>query len=94
MHEESIEWIAFTYPEGHFECLAMPFRLKTAPSIFQRKMDNIFGDYKRFVLVYIDDILVFSRDIKEYIEHLQTIFRLFVKNGIIVRKRWNYARHT
>lgn len=87
MDKKSIEWTIFTCPEGHFEWLAMPFGLKTAPPIFQRKMDSIFGDYKRFVLVYVDDILVFSKDIKEHLGHLQTIFRLFVQNGIIVNKK-------
>ena len=87
MHEESIEWTAFTCPEGHFEWLVMSFGLKTAPPIFQRKMDSIFGEYKRFVLVYVDDILVFSKDIKEHLGHLQTVFRLFVENGIIISKK-------
>ena len=65
MHEDSIEWVAFTCPEGHFEWLVMPFGLKTAPAIFQRKMDRIFRDYKNFVLVYVDDILVFSNNMRE-----------------------------
>lgn len=55
MHLESIEWTAFTCPEGHFEWLARPFSLKTVPPIFQRKMDDMFRDYKNFVLVYVDD---------------------------------------
>ena len=46
MHPDSIEWTAFTCPEGHFEWLVMSFGLKTAPPIFQRKMDKIFGGYK------------------------------------------------
>ena len=61
---ESIKWIAFTCPIDHFEWLVMPFGLKNAPSIFQQKMDNIFNQYKNFVCVYIDDILVFSRNKK------------------------------
>ncbi|MCF8704118.1 reverse transcriptase family protein, partial [Corynebacterium sp. MC-02] len=87
MHPDSIEWTAFTCPEGHFEWLAMPFGLKTAPPIFQRKMDEIFGEYKKFVLVYVDDILVFSRDLQEHLGHLQTVFRLFVNKGIIISKK-------
>ena len=47
----------------------MSFGLKIAPPIFQRKMDEIFREYKRFVLVYVDDILVSSKDIKEHLGH-------------------------
>ena len=65
----------------------MPFGLKTAPPIFQRKMDKIFEEYKRFVLVYVDDILVFRKDMKEHLGHLQTVFRFFVSNGIIISKK-------
>ena len=45
----------------------MPFGLKNAPSVFQRKMDNIFRDNDSFVAVYIDDILVFSKNKKKNI---------------------------
>lgn len=58
MHEQSIKWTAFTCSEGHFEYQVMPFELKTAPLIFQRKMDNIFRNYKNFIIVYVDEILV------------------------------------
>ena len=46
---------------------------KKAPQIFQRMADNIFGKYY-FVLVYIDDILVFSYTLQEHIKHLELIF--------------------
>ena len=65
----------------------MSFGLKIAPPIFKRKIDIIFGEYKKFVLEYIDDILVFSKDIKEQLGHLQMGFRLFVSNGIIISKK-------
>lgn len=74
MHEDSIEWTTFTRPEGHLEWLVILFGLKTAPPIFQRKMDGIFRDYKIFVLVYVNDILVFSNNMRE---HLQNVFKLF-----------------
>ena len=70
MHPDSIPWTTFSCPEGHFEWLVMPFGLKNAPSIFQRKMDNIFRDNDSFVAVYINDILVFSKNKKQHIEHL------------------------
>ena len=64
----------------------MPFGLKNAPSVFQRKMDNIFRDNNSFVAVYIDDILVFSKNKKKHIGHLQIVFKKFEEQGIIISK--------
>ena len=64
----------------------MPFGLKNAPSIFQRKMDNIFRDNDSFVAVYIDDILVFSKNKKQHIGHLQIVLKKFEEHGIIISK--------
>ena len=77
MHIDSIPWTTFSCPEGHFEWLVMLFGLKNAPSIFQRKMDNIFRDNDLFVVVYIDDILVFSKNKKKHIGHLQIVLKKF-----------------
>ena len=86
MHPDSIPWTAFSCPEGHFEWLVMPFGLKNAPSIFQRKMNNIFRDNDLFVAVYIDDILVFSKSKKQHIGHLQIVLKKFEEHGIIISK--------
>ena len=64
----------------------MPFGLKNAPSIFQRKMDNIFRDNDSFVAIYIDDILVFSKSKKQHIGHLQIVLKKFEEHGIIISK--------
>ena len=64
----------------------MPFGLKNAPSIFQRKMDNIFRDNDSFVAVYIDDILVFSKSKKQHIGHLRIVLKKFEEHGIIISK--------
>ena len=86
MHPDSIPWIAFSCPEGHFEWFVMPFGLKNAPYIFQRKIDNIFRDNDSFVAVYIDDILVFSKNKKQHIGHLQIVLKMFEEHGIIISK--------
>ena len=86
MHSDSIPLTSFSCPEGHFEWLVMPFSLKNAPSIFQRKMDNIFRDNDSFVAVYIDDILVFSKNKKKHIGHLQIVLKKFEEHGIIISK--------
>ncbi|KAJ4791287.1 polyprotein [Rhynchospora pubera] len=62
MDPESVEWTAFVVPNGLYEWLVMPFGLKNAPAIFQRKMDDCFRRTENFIAVYIDDILVFSED--------------------------------
>ena len=64
--------------------VVMSFWLKIAHSIFQRKMDNIFNQYKNFVCVYIDDILVFSKSRKEHVSHLQLVLSEFLKQGIVI----------
>jgi hypothetical protein len=75
IEEESIPWMAFTCPQGHFEWLVMPLGLKNAPTLFQRKIQNIFNENQEFVLVYIDDLLIFSKTYKEHISHLDVFFR-------------------
>lgn len=72
MDPKSVEWTTFTCPLGHYEWLVLPFALKNAPSIFQRKMDTIFSKYHNFV-IDIDDILVFSKNKKEHISHLKIV---------------------
>ncbi|KAI3762450.1 hypothetical protein L1987_52880 [Smallanthus sonchifolius] len=57
MAEDSIEWTTFLVPKGLYEWLVMPFGLKNAPAIFQRKMDECFKGIEEFIAVYIDDIL-------------------------------------
>ena len=74
MEPESIKWTAFSCSEGLYEWQVMPFGLKNAPAIFQRKMDNIFNDYKTFTYVYIDDILVFFQNKRGSLPSFKTCF--------------------
>ena len=61
MAKESKSLTAFSTPKGHYEWNVLPFGLKNAPQIFQRKMDNILKDYD-FIHVYVDDMLISSND--------------------------------
>lgn len=65
----------------------MPFGLKNAPALFQRKMQNIFNENQAFILVYVDDLLVFSKSYKEHIAHLEVFFRKVEQNGLILSKK-------
>ncbi|CAJ0926644.1 unnamed protein product [Ranitomeya imitator] len=70
------EWkTAFNTPEGHFEYLVMPFGLANAPSVFQSFMHDIFREYlDKFLIVYLDDILIFSDDWESHVKQVRTVF--------------------
>jgi len=62
------EWkTAFNTPLGHFEYLVMPFGLSNAPAVFQALVNDVLRDFlNRFVFVYIDNILIFSKSLEEH----------------------------
>lgn len=71
------EWkTAFVTPTGHYEYLVMPYGLANAPSVFQAFMNEIFREYlHRFVLVYIDDILIYSNNLAEHRNHTSLVLQ-------------------
>ena len=76
LHPSAMEKTAFVTHNGLYEFLVMPFGLCNAPSSFQRLMSHILrGLQYKYALIYIDDILVYSKSIDEHISHLEEIFR-------------------
>ncbi|AAR86692.1 polyprotein III [Banana streak GF virus] len=84
MEEESIPWTAFWAINGLYEWLVMPFGLKNAPAIFQRKMDNCFRGTEKFIAVYIDDILIFSDSKEAHRTHLRQFITICEENGLVL----------
>ena len=85
MHEESIERTAFNTRYGKFEYLVMPFGLCNAPSTFQRVMNSVLeGLIDQFCVVYIDDILIYSRTLEEHQAHLKEVFQRLEKYRLII----------
>ena len=74
---------AFTTSMGLFEYVRMPFGLSTSLATFQRLMNQIFrDDIFRILLVYLDDIIVYSSTIEEHIQRLHQVFSTLAKHGL------------
>ncbi|GET63040.1 KRAB-A domain-containing protein [Rhizophagus irregularis DAOM 181602=DAOM 197198] len=86
MAEEDKEKTAFICSQGLYEYNVMPFGLKNAPGTFQRLMDKILKEYiGEFVTVYLDDIMIYSEDFEEHIEHVDKVLSKLRENNMIVK---------
>jgi len=78
------EWkTAFRTHYGSFEWLVMPFGLSNAPSAFQRFMNKVFSDLLDIcVVIYLDDILIYSNDLESHKNHVMEILKRLQNNGL------------
>nr|GFA77735.1 putative reverse transcriptase domain-containing protein [Tanacetum cinerariifolium] len=83
VREEDIPKTTFITCYGHSEFQVMPFGLPNAPAVFMELMNQVCKPYlDKFVIVFIDDILIYSKDEKEHKEHLEAILELLKKEKL------------
>ncbi len=81
------EWkTAFSTTTGHYEYRVMPFGLANSPSTFQSFINDVFRDMlNRFVIVYINDILVYSKTLEEHIHQVRSVLRRLIKHQLYAK---------
>ncbi|GKB45348.1 putative reverse transcriptase domain-containing protein [Tanacetum coccineum] len=86
VREEDIPKTAFRTRYGHFKFTVMPFGLTNAPAIFLDLMNHVCKPYlDKFVIVFIDDILIYSKSEEEHVVHLKTILDLLKKEKLYAK---------
>lgn len=87
MHSSDIEKTAFRTRRGHFEFLVTSFGLKKAPMTFQALMNDILKPFiRRFVLVFFDNILVYSSSWAEHLQQVCTVLQLMCHHQLFLKK--------
>ncbi|KAF9760552.1 Retrovirus-related Pol polyprotein from transposon, partial [Nosema granulosis] len=87
MHKDDIEKTAFACKEGLFEFTRMPFGLINAPATFQRIMNRILKPFiGKFVMVYMDDIVIYSKTKEEHSRHVKEVIQTVEEFGLTLNK--------
>lgn len=91
--KEDIPKTAIRTRYGHYEFLVMPFGVTNAPAIFMDYMNRIFRPYlDKFVVVFIDDILIYSKSEEEHEEHLSLVLQILKEKQLCAKlEKWNFG---
>lgn len=84
---EDVPKTAFRTRYGHFEFLVLPFGLTNAPATFMNLMHDIFRDYlDKFVIIFLDDILIYSRTPEEHSKHISMVMELLIRHRLCAKE--------
>lgn len=86
MHEPGVAKTAFQTHHGHYEFKVMSFGLCNTPSSFQATMNEIFRPYlSRFIIVFFDDILIYSHTLADHLIHLERALKVLLNNQFVLK---------
>ncbi len=81
--KRSRKYTAFLTAYGLYQFKVMPFGLVNAPATFQRLMNDILRDYlRKFCLVYLDDIIIYSKSLKDHKQHVRKVLQAIRFTGL------------
>lgn len=98
MATADIHKTTFRTHEGHYEFIVMPFSLTNAPTTFQGLMNRVFKEQlRKYVMVFFDDILLYSKDWDQHVSHLESVLSLLWKtpcllndqSAVLVDLKWS-----
>ena len=80
----ALPYTTFTVgPLGFYECIHMPFGLTNTPATFQRLMESYLGElHLQYCIIYLDDIIIFSKTPEEHLCHLRLVFKKISEAGL------------
>jgi hypothetical protein len=96
MHDADVEKTMFCTHQGFFEFLVMPFGLANAPATFQALMnDTLWSFLRRFVLVFFDDILIYSSSWSEHLRHINMVLAKLQEHHLLIkRSKCSFGEHS